>query len=446
MDKKIKNIVIANDAEAFKLIIGSIKNSDDRIAKINKEHFLSNRFLFWEEDNKIVITPFAIEKALITQAQKIGFKNIENWYPSKTCIQLSMTILQDRTLLRKLKSTIEENPGVILSPYSYTEDFANLSSLLRREGLRFSIDQEPNKGCEWLVTYLGSKVGFRVEIQKLQATGEAIPIPEYFIATDKAEIVRATMWFYERNKSCVIKAFSGEGGWGVLMVHKKDYSSSLNLSNMLESRLSTDSIWNYSPYVIEEFIASTPNGQNSPSLEIFIDENETKITYVCNQIVDSSGRFLGILMGKDCLESNLQSRLCEIGQVIGNKYSNLGYRGFFDIDFIVSEGGTPYPIETNVRRTGGTHVFDLSKYIFGKDWFKKTVVLSSDSFMYTGTILSAEAILDKINEIAFPIKDARKGVVIAAVGQHEPIFAFVIFASTKNELMQIHKKLTKIWS
>jgi len=98
-----------------------------------------------------------------------------------------------------------------------------------------------------------------------------------------------------------------------------------------------------------------------------------------------------------------------------------------------------------VRRTGATHVFDLSKYIFGKDWFKKIVALSLDSFKYPGIILSAEAILDRINEIAFPIKAEKKGVVITAVSRHEPIFAFVIFASTKKEVTRIHKKLTKIW-
>lgn len=445
MSKKFKNIIIANDAEAFKFIISSIKNNDDRVAKINKEHFLSKRFLFWEADNKIVITPFPIEDVLITQAQNIGFRNIQNWYPSKINIELSTAILQDEILVGKLKHTIKENPGIILSPYSYTEDFAKLISSLRKEDLNFQVDQEPSKNCEWLVNYLGSKVGFRTEIQKMQVAGEAIPTPEYFICTNKKEIIETSIWFYKRNKSCVIKAFSGEGGWGVLMVHKENYNSNLSLERMLKSELRADSIWNYGPYVVEEFVTSLPDDKNSPSLEVYINEKDTKITYVCNQIVDSSGRFIGILTGKDCIERNLRLRLCAIGQAIGNKYSSLGYRGFFDIDFVVSEKGVPYPIETNIRRTGGTHVFDLSRYIFGKDWFKVIVALSADSYSYPGMILSAEAILDKTQEIAFPINNEKKGIIIAAVNKCEPIFSFVIFAPTKKEVMQIHEKLTKIW-
>ncbi len=445
MNNKFKNIIIANDAEEFEFIICTIKNSVERVAKINKEHYLSSRFLFWEADSKIVITPFAIEEALMIQAKNIGFKNIENWYPLKINVRLSTAIHQDKALLRKLKITIRKNPGIILSPYSYTEDFANLSSLLRKDGLHFNVDQAPSKNSEWLVTYLGSKIGFRTEIQKLQTAGNKIPTPEYFICTDRREITKTALWFYEKNKSCVVKAFSGEGGWGVLMVLKDNYGSSLNLQRMLQSELDADSIWSYGPYVVEEFVASMSNDQNSPSLEVFIDDKEARITYVCNQLVDSSGHFMGILMGKNCLERNLQSRLCEIGQTIANRYSNLGYRGFFDIDFIVSKNGIPYPIETNVRRTGGTHVFDLSKHIFGKDWFKKTVVLSSDSFKYPGVVLSAEAILDRIAEISFPIRAENKGVIVAAVSSHEPVFAFVIFASTKKEVMQIHEKLTKIW-
>ncbi len=139
-------------------------------------------------------------------------------------------------------------------------------------------------------------------------------------------------------------------------------------------------------------------------------------------------------------------KIKRIGETIANHYFKLGYRGFFDIDFIVSKDEIPYPIETNVRRTGGTHVFDVTRKLFGKDWVDKTVVLSADSFCYGKKVLSAQEILNRVSEISFPIKGQKKGVIIAAVNSHEPYFSFVIFAPTKAESLQIHKKLTSLWN
>ena len=151
-------------------------------------------------------------------------------------------------------------------------------------------------------------------------------------------------------------------------------------------------------------------------------------------------------MGKNCLNRNTESKICKIAKAIGKRYSELGYRGFFDVDFIISERGITYPIETNARRTGGTHVFDLTRHLFGNKWQNKIVALSSDSFYYGKTISSAQNILEKLSEINFPMDGEKKGVVVVAVDSHQPVFALVIFAPTKKEVMKIYAKLTDIYN
>ncbi|MEK7634884.1 MAG: hypothetical protein AAB446_00385 [Patescibacteria group bacterium] len=442
MNKKFKNIVIANDTEAFESIINTINDRSKKAVKINKEHFLSSRFLFWEGDNKIVITPFPVEQPILSQAKSIGYKNIENWYPSKIGISLSDAIIKDSVLFDKLKKIIKNNPGIILSSYCYTKKLANLINVLKKENLKFHVDQLPKDKLEWLVGYLGSKVGFRLEMNKLKE----IPKPKSFISESKAGIVKSAIWFYKQNKSCVVKAYSGEGGWGVLIIHKNVIFSETDLRKKLRKIFSKDAIWDTGPYVVEEFIYSSDGDENSPSLEVFIDDKGSEITYMCDQIVDPSGAFLGILMGKECLRADTIEKMSKIGNIIGNQYSRLGYRGFFDIDFIISKDGILYPIETNVRRTGGTHVFDLTKKLFGKDWANKTVALSKDLFCYGDKVLLAKEVLNKMSEIIFPIKGKKKGVVVVAVNSHEPYFSFVIFAPNKLDVLDINKKLTSIWN
>ena len=151
-------------------------------------------------------------------------------------------------------------------------------------------------------------------------------------------------------------------------------------------------------------------------------------------------------MGKNCLNHNLNLKIKHIGKIIANRYSKLGYKGFFDIDFIVSKSGIPYPIETNVRRTGGTHVFDMARYLFGKKWQDKTVVLSIDSFYYGNKVLTPKTIFSKISKINFPIQGKHKGVIIIAIDKYKPTLSLVIFGSTKKETVTIYKKLTRIYN
>lgn len=438
--KKVKNIIIANDAEAFNEIIGRIKGKKQREEKMNKEHFLSSRFLFWEGDNKIVITPFKIEEGVLGQLNVLGYKNIECWSPKGKGINLCDEIRSDKKLFNNLVNVIRDNSEVTFSPYSYTKEFKELVAILRKEKLIFKVDQEPAKKNESLVKYLGSKVGFRIETNKINITS-----PEFFICKNKKDAIKAGEKFSEKHKSFVIKATSGEGGWGVLIIDKNKYPSKLDAKKHLSTEFINDPIWEKGPFVVEEFIESNRTNNSSPSVEVFITEKNIQITYICNQIVDKEGKFIGILIGKDCVEENLKSKIYSIAKKIGRKYKEMGYKGFFDIDFIISKDNTPYPVETNVRRTGGTHVYDLIKHTFGDSWIKKIVSLSTDSFCYKGKAISDEEIIKKLGTLKYSMNKSGEGVIIVAVSKDKPVFSLVIFASTKTRAINIHKKISKIF-
>ena len=96
-------------------------------------------------------------------------------------------------------------------------------------------------------------------------------------------------------------------------------------------------------------------------------------------------------------------------------------------------------------RTGGAHVFDLTKYLFVDKWRDKIVVLSSDFFCYRESKLSVKNILSKISKISFPMKLDKKGIIIIAIDNYNPIFSFIIFGSTKIDLIKIYNKLISIF-
>ncbi|MFH1392530.1 MAG: hypothetical protein ABIG90_02520 [bacterium] len=126
----------------------------------------------------------------------------------------------------------------------------------------------------------------------------------------------------------------------------------------ISKEFSNDSIWDDGLIIVEEYIIAEKGiSSGCPSLELFLSEKGPKITYLCDQVVTEEGNFLGVAMGKDALGKKVKNKINRASMLIGKRFWELGYRGFFDIDFVLSkENGTPYIIETNMRRTGGTHM------------------------------------------------------------------------------------------
>ena len=446
-DKNIyKTIIIANGAEAFENVLSKIENKKEKKRRIFLEHNLSGRSLFWESDNKVIITPYPIQDSLVNKSIEFGFSNIKNLTPSKIGISLSRAIMADSSLWNSIVKIIRNNPGIKISSYSVTEEFLILAKNLKKKNLDFSVSEKPELNSEWTISYLDSKVGFRTEMLRVQSFLKEEIIPEGFICEDKKEALDVAKWFYKNKRSCVLKVNYGESGWGFIIAERSNFNSILDLEKKLKKRLSSDLIWNNTLIVVEEFII--PNvkiGGGSPSFEVFVSDSGFKITYGCGQLLVDQKEFVGVAMGKDFFDANINSKLRKISSVIGKEYWKLGYRGFFDIDFVISSQGKPYVIETNTRRTGGTHVFDIAKMIFGQKWEEKAYFISQDSFKYGNKILPDNILLDKMSHILYPIKSKKKGVIVTIADRWAPTFGFVIIASTSEEAKSIYSKLFNLW-
>lgn len=443
-----KHIIFANIAEAFKNVLDNVTDKKEKEKRINLEHDLCHRAIFWEKDNKIVVTPYAIPIAFVNQNCRImNFKNVKNLFPCKMKgISLSDVIINDKYLRRTIIEIIKNNPGINLSPYAVTTEFLKLLEGFKKEKLVFRINGVPQIYSRWTVSYLDSKVGFRQEILKLKNDKEKVKIPEGFICKNKEEAKKMATWFYINNRSCIIKANGGEGGWGLIILKKENFISASVLERETENKFFNDSIWKDECIVVEEFIEPNPRiGGGSPSVELLITNKGPMLTYICGQIVGKRGKFLGVIMGKKLMSDQINAKLVRAGYVIGKRYWKLGYRGFFDIDFVVSHSGKPYAIETNARRTGGTHIFDIARRIFGSNWDKNAYFFSQDSFKYGKKTLSAEVLLKKMEQILFPVQNKRKGVIITLVNRRLPKFGFVIVAPTLLEIKNLYMKLCKVW-
>mgnify|MGYP001560530830 CR=1 FL=1 len=443
---KIKTIIISNIAEAFENTINKIINFRQKTDRIIIEHNLCDRALLWEGDNKIIITPFQISKEIFNLNKTIlRFKNVNNLYPNKINISLSDAIKKDKKLLETLCQIIKNNPGIIISPYCITEKFISLIEYLKSKWLKFYVLEMPAEESKWLVSYLDSKVGSRIIINRIKNIYGNVP--ESIVCKTQEEAIKVVIWFHKNNRSCVLKANFGESGWGTVFIKKEYFKNKKEIAKYINKEFKIDSIWNNELILVEEYIAPSKKlSSGSPSSELFLSDKGVEITYLCDQFLGNKGNFLGVALGKNLLDDKTKNKIRKISLRVGNKFWALGYRGFFDIDFILSSNNNLYIIETNMRRTGGTHVYGVAKTLFGENWEKNCFIISQDNFYYGKRKLNEKQIIDKMKEIMYPIKGKKEGIIISIINKWKPTFGFIIVSESNKKAVDIYNRILSIWA
>lgn len=439
----VQILFVANVAEAFKELIQTVPDRREKEQRIENEHFLSMRALFWGGNNKAVITPFEIPVRLLKHNCSVaGFTEVINLYPQRIGISLCEAVRDDRYLWLALVDLIRKNPGIQISPYAATKEFWILVRHLREQNLSFAVRDVPDTSARWTSSYLDSKAGFHFEVSKLRGALKPTKLPDAFACTSQEQAIDIASWFYSQGRSCILKANLGESGWGLKIMIVSQFRSTEHLVKAISETFGKTALWTQAPILVEEFIeADTKVAGGSPSVEVLITRKGPKITYVCGQLLGVQRDFLGVEMGRNIVDGAVARSLSKTAQTIGKRYHELGYRGFFDLDFVAARDGGLYLVETNMRRTGGTHVFDFACEVLGRKWLKHSCLLSQDRFCYAGMVLDADAVFAKLNPILFPIQSKRRGVIITALSPTDPVLGFLLVASSRKELHELRTKL-----
>jgi hypothetical protein len=101
--------------------------------------------------------------------------------------------------------------------------------------------------------------------------------------------------------------------------------------------------------------------------------------------------------------------------------------------------------ESNVRRTGGTHVYHIAKELFGSDFLYETFTLSNNTFVLEDVRIDSYTQLEsRLLPILFQ-KSKKEGVVIASANllKHHQ-FGYVIFGNTKHRALEIEVEMERL--
>lgn len=434
-----KTLIISNIAETYYKTYK--KASEEEAARRIKYDFLEGeRGVLYQSDNKIVITSTPIDDGYLKDLSSIlGYRYIVNLYPKKPTERLCQDLIRDKRLFKQLVEILKNNPGIKIIPYFATEDFFDLLTALKQKRLKFSTPESVPPRNRFIRDHFNCKVGFRKLWEQSSHETSFVKIPRGFIVENLKEALDAAWWFYQKRTDFVFKYNRGTSGLGIVFYHCNSLPKKESAFRQYLRQRHRDKIWFEENFVVEEYIDVNKEFYGgSPSVEFRID-NSVKHQYNCFQRLDKNAYFEGVLIAEELEEKSAIdfSRVVDSCMGFGRALHDLGYRGFFDIDLIIDKKNNIYAVESNLRRTGGTHIFELARFLFGRNFIKKVAVASRDNLAVAKEIKTYQELKKRSQHLFFSIKKG-EGIIPAIpsflqIGQ----IGYIVFGKTVERINQI---------
>ena len=453
MKKLVKERVVRifNLSEDVWPFIQTIGDEKERTAEVEENANLADRDLFSmaEEFEFTFITPKKLDPHFTKYFIDVCMmRKMEVLVPKKNTGIICEDILKDKAIMDRLVKLGKMCKRLILTSYSTSPYFLSLVSELRNKGVEVRTPEAPEEANAWTVNFYGSKSGIRQLTQINGAIRADLKMPDGVVSSGVLDSAKIAANKYIKEGGVVIKTNKGHSGLGVLIFRKGDLPKKFReCQKKIVEVFNGDKYWDKFPIVVESLVKPNPRiGGGFPNAEYLIKKDgEVKLLYYCGMRVDDKGVFGGVEIGEEVLPKRVTSRITDIGYLIGEQYSEDGYRGFFDIDFIAGKGGEIFVNESNVRVTGGTHVYQAAVELVGREFMKKVYVLSDNNYqMPTKKIFT----FDQLHKLMRPILFSRKtkeGLVIAssnllAMGK----LAYIIFGKNKRRALAIEEEMKKV--
>ncbi|MFE5622271.1 GNAT family N-acetyltransferase [Streptomyces virginiae] len=153
-------------------------------------------------------------------------------------------------------------------------------------------------------------------------------------------------------ESTVLKSEHGVGGSGTTVVTAGEVRAAGGARALLR-RLPRG------PLLVEEFVdgPADPGAARDLTYDGFVDP-AGRVHEVGAALMDvTAGAYRGATVGPGAVPDRAEKPLLAFGAAVGRELAASGYRGWFDVDFVVDAEGRLAPTETNLRLTGPSIAF-----------------------------------------------------------------------------------------
>lgn len=445
----LKQIFIGNVLEAYHKVYQGMSDRK-RDYWVNYDFLEANRSLLYNGDNKLVITSLPIDKNHLFQiCQLCQWRHVQNLFPESPSFSICKDLLNKPKFSQIFRQVLKNNPGIALIPYRTTPEFYQLVTQLKQEKINFTLPETIPPESSFITAYYNTKRGFRhLWAKTLGALNLPITIPEGFIVGGREEAVEAAWWFRQQNRPFVIKHNLGVQGTGMSIYTLKGLDDDKKQFTQFLIATLKDKMWGEPPLIVEEFI---PHDENllggSPSVEFFVDQNKRVTgTYPVEQLLENDRKtFKGCYIYPQLNTHPFIQTAFKAGLIYGKELARLGYRGYFDMDLVVGKNGRLYAVETNLRRTGGTHVHETALNLLGKNYLKTHHVLSEDIHFSAQKPVTYDEIYGQLKPFLYD-RQTQTGVILGNPDMLKVnIFHAIYLAPTAQKLQVLRKRVEAVF-
>jgi len=353
--------------------------------------------------------------------------------------------MEDPRVVDEIITAANSTKQITLLSYSASMEFLQLVRFLRDKGLTVYTPEAPEEEDAWTVNFYGSKSGIRQLAQQSRAVEPDFVMADGIISMGIVDTARIAAKKYLKEHGVVLKTNKGHSGAGLLIFRPgdlpEDYAA---CEQALLTQLKKDPYWEKFPIVIEEYVQSSLVGGGFPSVEFkILKSGKIEYLYYCGMRLTPQGVFQGVEIHNSVFSDRIGAQLVDTGFFIAERYASAGYRGYFDVDFIAGKNGTLYVTESNVRRTGGTHVYNTALKLFGRDFMYLTYILSNNYALPQGVEFSTfTQMTDRLAPVLFN-KEAREGVLVVSENLllRQRVLLYIVFGSTKKRAVEIEEQM-----
>ncbi|OIP95511.1 hypothetical protein AUK40_05995 [Candidatus Wirthbacteria bacterium CG2_30_54_11] len=446
-----KVIYVFNMAEDVWAFINSMSNAKERYDEIEICANLGDRELLStsDESDLVFISPKPIDPAFVEYfATLFGKRKLEILVPRLHSGEICKDILRDDEVFNRIVELANSVKKLTLLSYTTSHQFLDLVARIRDRGVTVYTPESPEEDCAWTVNFFGSKSGIRQLAQKSCAEEPDLIMADGLICSDISDAAKIAANKYIKENGVVLKTNKGHTGMGVLIFRPGDLPATYNECREAIYRiLNQNEYWDKFSIIIESLLSvNHAVGGGFPSIEFKIRKSgEIELLYFCGMRVSREGVFQGIELNEDVINDRIEAMVTDMGFYIGEQLASAGYRGYFDVDMVAAKNGKMYVTESNIRRTGGSHVYKSALKLIGKDFMIQSYIFSDNTYELPGQMRPDFVTLHRALAPVLFSRKTKEGVVIASANmlQHG-ILAYIVFGASKKHALEIEARMKAI--
>jgi len=447
----IRTVVVANNREYFSPLDRFVPNAL-RDEFVESDYDEADMDLLWLGDDKIVLLPRLIDPEFTADIFKLfGFRNTRLIVPHETGAGLSRDIIEDQGVFQSVVNALNESPDPQVIPWGHTPGFQNLREGLAEVVDHFRAPETPTDEGLWIPDYVDTKVGSRELMDRVKSKHPEldIKIPEGIVCDTVEDALGKVDHFLLSGRGVVFKSNSGGAGVGVYVYTAESLDTPEKITEM-QTKLRENRLFQSDKVIVEERIDSDFNHHGTyPSVDAIVNENglvevQAVDAMVIHHYKEEVG-FYGCIAGKGLFTPEQSRKLHDFTVAVGQELSEMGYRGWYDTDYILATDGQFSPTEANLRRTSMCYAIDLARLLYGPEWEENISIRTNDKYIRDNLYgVTYGKLKEFLSGLMYPISESQEGIIITQsmrtkFGRGK--FGYLIFGGSQDRTKQIEETL-----